>query len=185
MKNSLKVIIVALLIAIPSTTFAQKVYKFGHLNSEEILKAMPDMDSVQIKMQKYVKDLQDGLEIMQVEYNKKLEEYVKAKETMIDLVKQSKEKELTTMQENIQQYRETAQQNMQQRQTDLMQPIREKVKKAITDIGKENGFTYIFDMVTGSVAYFSADSQDVTDLVKQKLGITKTIPKPGASNIKK
>jgi len=176
MRHCTKTIIIALLIAIPTLTFAQKSYKFGHLNSEEILKSLPDMDSVQTKMQKYVKDLQDGLETMQVEYNKKLEEYVKGKETMVDLVKQGKEKELQTMQQNIQEYQENAQQKMQQRQVELMQPVRDKVKKAISDIGKEQGFTYIFDTVTGSLAYFSSESQDVTELVKQKLNVKSTKP---------
>jgi outer membrane protein len=169
MRHSFKIIIVAILIMLPSLSQAQKVYKFGHLNSDEILKTLPDMDSVQVKMQKYVKELQDQLETMQVEYNKKLEEYVKSKDQLNDLIKQSKEKELTTMQQNIQQFQETAQQGMQQKQVELMQPIREKVKKAIADYGKENGFTYIFDMVTGSIAYFSSDSQDITDPVKAKL----------------
>lgn len=180
MRNWNKIIIIALLIAIPTFTYAQKAYKFGHLNSEEIYKALPDMDSVNVKMQKYVKDLQDGLEIMQVEYNKKLEEYMKGRETMVDLVKQSKEKELQTKQQDIQDYQENAQNRMKQYQIELMQPITEKIKKVIADIGKEQGFTYIFDTVTGSLAFFSADSQDVTDLVKQKLN-AKPAAKPAAT----
>ncbi len=78
------------------------------------------------------------------------------------------------MQQNIQQFQETAQQGMQQKQAELMQPILDKIQKAISEVGKEGGFTYIFDLATQSVAYYSADSQDVTDLVKQKLNITKS-----------
>lgn len=179
MKHWIKIIIISLLITTPSLTFGQKAYKFGHLNSSEILKGLPEMDTLQTKMQKYIKDLNDGLETMQVEYNKKLDDYVKARETMVDLVKQSKEKELQTMQQNIQEYQETANQKMQQKQAELMQPVQEKVKKAISDVGKEQGFIYIFDLATGSVAYFSADSQDVTDLVKQKLSAKAVKPAAG------
>ena len=55
-----------------------------------------------------------------------------------------------------------------------MQPISEKIKKAISDVGKENGFIYIFEMAAGtSILYNSAESIDVTPLVKGKLGIKK------------
>jgi outer membrane protein len=179
MRNSIKIVIIALLITVPTLSFAQKNLKFGHLNSEEIMKGLPEMDSVQNKMQKYIKDLQDGLELMNVEYNKKLDDYQKTKEGLVDLVKQNKEKELVTMQQNIQQYQENAQTNMRQKQAELMQPVQEKVKKAISDVGKEGGYTYIFDISPNAtvVLYFSSDSQDVTDLVRQKLNVGK-VAKP-------
>jgi outer membrane protein len=185
MRHCIKIITIALLIVVPTLTSAQKSYKFGHLSSEDILKSLPDMDSVQIKMQKYYKELQEGLEIMQVELNKKLDEYNKGKDAFVDLVRQSKEKELQTMQQNIQEFQDNATPKMQQRQGDLMQPVREKVKKAISDVGKEQGLIYIFDIANGSVAYFSTDSQDVTELVKQKLNIKGTKPAAATTAPKK
>ena len=37
-------------------------------------------------------------------------------------------------------------QQLQQKQSELFQPIMAKVDKAIKDVGKENGFVYIFSM---------------------------------------
>jgi Skp family chaperone for outer membrane proteins len=50
-----------------------------------------------------------------------------------------------------------------------MQPIQEKVMNAIKSVGTENGFTMIFPEAVP--AYISADVQDVTALVKTKLGV--------------
>ena len=50
-----------------------------------------------------------------------------------------------------------------------MQPIQEKVMNAIKTVGNENGFTMIFP--EGVPAYVAADVQDVTALVKTKLGV--------------
>ncbi|HEY4787331.1 MAG TPA: OmpH family outer membrane protein [Bacteroidales bacterium] len=177
MKNRVNLIIIALFLAIPVVSFGQKVYKFGHINKQDIIQILPDRDSAIVKLQKYQKDLENQLDIMNVEYNTKLQKYLddqKGPTPMDPLIKQSREKDLTTMQQNIQQFQETAQQGMQQKQTELMQPILEKIQKAISEVGKEGGFTYIFDLATQSVAYYSSDSQDVTDLVKQKLNITKS-----------
>ena len=57
-----------------------------------------------------------------------------------------------------------------QTQNDLMQPVMEKALNAIKEVGKENGFTYIFDMNAG-ILYAAENSQDVLPLVKKKLGL--------------
>ena len=50
-----------------------------------------------------------------------------------------------------------------------MGEIMEKIQKAAQEVGKENGFTYIF---TQNALLFAADnSEDVLPLVKKKLGI--------------
>lgn len=177
MRNIFKAIIVSLIIAIvPTLCQAQKAYKFGHISSQDIAKGLPDMDSVQVKYNKFLKELEGNLESMQVEYNNKLQKYMEEKEKLSDLIKKTKEEELSQMQQRIQQFQESARPELEQKNQELMQPIVEKIKKAISEVGKENGFTYIFDINQNTVVYFSEDSQDVTALVKQKLGITKTTP---------
>jgi outer membrane protein len=173
MKNRFRISIITLLIVIPALSFAQKPLKFGHVNKQEIIQVLPDRDSAIIKLQKFQKELEDNLQTMNTEYQNKLQKYLDDQKTgtMDPLIKQSREKELTTMQQNIQQFQETAQQLYQQKQNDLMQPILEKIQKAISEVGKEGGFTYIFDLAAQSVAFYSSDSQDVSELVKNKLNI--------------
>lgn len=171
MKNSIKVIIVALLIAVPALSFAQKAYKFGHLNKQEIIMALPEKDSALNKLQKFENELKANLQTTQDEYQAKYQKYLEERDKLDPLIKQAKEKELVSLQQNVQQYQESAQQLYTQKQNELMQPIIEKLQKAINDVGKEGGFTYIFDLQAQAVTYFSSDSQDVTELVKQKLNI--------------
>nr|MBP8782881.1 OmpH family outer membrane protein [Paludibacter sp.] len=47
----------------------------------------------------------------------------------------------------------------------------EKVRKAITDVATENKFTYIFDMSSQVILYTAPNSNDITALVKKKLGL--------------
>jgi outer membrane protein len=44
------------------------------------------------------------------------------------------------------------------------------VKNAISEVGKENGYTYIFDVGTGAVVFFD-NGDNILPLVKKKLGI--------------
>lgn len=186
MKNRYKAIIVALLMVIPALSFAQKAPKFGHVNKQEIIQVLPDRDSAIVKLQKFQKDLETSLQTMNDEYQSKLQKFQDDQKGMDPLILQSKQKELINMQQNIQQFTENAQQLYQQKQGELMQPILEKIQKAINEVGKEGGFTYIFDLAAQSIAYYSSESQDVTDLVKQKLNIkAASAAKPAATGTKK
>ena len=71
----------------------------------------------------------------------------------------------------IQDFQGAATENYKKKQADLLQPIIDKANQAIQSIGKEKGFTYIFDVSAGAVVFFSSDSEDVMPLVKAKLGI--------------
>jgi outer membrane protein len=115
--------------------------------------------------------LEDQLEGMNVERNKKVELYLKEKATASELVNKTREDEINQFNTRIEQFQGSAQQEYQTKQGELMKPILEKVQKAITAIGKEQGFTYIFINNSNVIPYISADSQDVTPLVKQKLGV--------------
>ena len=170
MKNLIKLIIIALFLFSGTTVNAQN-YKFGHVNSQELLSIMPERDSAEAKIQQYAKELESQLEIMNVEYNNKLNDYVEKRDILTLLVKQTKEQELSEMQKRIQDFTANAEQDLQQQNAQLIQPIIMKAEKAIKDVAKENGFTYIFDLSRGSVIYFSEQSVDILPMVRKKLGL--------------
>ncbi len=170
MKNYLRISLIAMLLLIGTASFAQNL-KFGHINSQELLALMPERDSAQLILENYAQQLEDQLEVMQVEYNNKVQQYLAEQENYTNLIKQTKEQELTDMQERIQNFQATAQQDIQQKEAELIQPIIDKAEKAIQDVAKEQGFTYIFDLARGTILYFSETSQDILPLVKAKLNI--------------
>ncbi len=165
-------LMIAALILSAATISAQNL-KFGHINSQELLMAMPERDSAEAKLKKFAKNLQEEIETLQVEFNKKYQDYLQKKATYTDAIREMKEKELQDLQQRSQEFEQTAQQDYQKQQGDLMKPIVEKANAAISKVAKANGFLYVFDVSTGAVAYFSDQSTDVLPLVKKELGIVK------------
>ena len=110
---------------------------------------------------------------MQVELNNKTDAYQKEQKNLTDIVRQAKEGEIIDWQNRIQQFQANAQQQLQEKQAELFQPIMAKIDKAIKDIGKEQGFVYIFTVGQGStLVYFDeTKSTNVLPLAKAKLGI--------------
>jgi outer membrane protein len=161
--------ILALAVLFGSSGQAQSL-KFGHVNSDELIRSLPEFDTANVKLEKFRKELENALELMQVELNNKYDAYNKESKNLTDLVKQTKEQELNDMQRRIQEFQTNAQEQLQNKQVELFQPIFNKVDKAIKDVGKENGFIYVFNV--SALLYFDeTKSTNVQALAKTKLGL--------------
>jgi len=171
MKRFLGLLALAITISFGSNVSAQD-YKFGHINSDELFSIMPERDSIIAQMEALQTELQNTLEIMQVEYNNKLNDYTNEADKLSDLVRQTKEEELLGLSQRIQNFQQNADQQLVTKQNQLMQPVIQKAEKAIKDVAREGGFTYIFDLSRGPIIYFDETiSENILDKVKAKLGI--------------
>jgi outer membrane protein len=173
MKKFIGIAAVTAFILFAGQTAMAQTLKFGHINSDELIQAMPEVDSASVQLDNFRKELVNALELMQVELNNKSDAYTKEMKNLSDLVKQAKESELTDMNRRIQEFQANAQTQLQQKQAELFQPIYAKVEKAIKEVGKENGFLYVFGVGQGStlVYYDETKSTNVMALVKAKLGL--------------
>lgn len=176
MKKILKLTLAIALLMGSTSLFAQK---FGRINTQEIIMSMPETKTMQTNMEAYAKELQDNIETMNVEFNTKLQDFQKNFNTLTDIAKEMKEKDLNDLQARIREFQERAQQEYQKKQNELLSPIIEKAKNAIDKISAAGGYLVVFDTSTGSLAYFDeATLTDIAPEVKKELGITET---PAAS----
>jgi outer membrane protein len=172
MKRFIGIAVIAILMVGVGQIASAQSLKFGHVNSDELIQALPEYDSATVKLEKFRKELQNALELMTVELNNKYETYNKESKNLTELIKQTKEQELTDMQRRIQEFQAGAQQKLQDKQMELFQPIYTKVDKAIKEVGKENGFIYLFDVAKGQLLYYDdTKSTNVMPLAKAKLGL--------------
>ena len=84
-------------------------------------------------------------------------------------IKDRRMQELQESYQKIQNFQQTAGQELQRTQESLMAPIMEKLQNAIKAVGAEGGFVFIYDST--SMLYNGNGVQDVSPLVKAKLGI--------------
>ena len=170
MKNLFKVMFLGIALFVMSGV-AQAQVKIAHVNTAEILDAMPDKAKAEKSLENYYNELQSQLQTMATEYQNKMQDYEANQATMSNLVKQSKEKEIVDLQNRIQQFQANAENEFEAKRAELLKPILDKIQNAINTVGKEKGYTYILDLATGATVYVSDDSIDATNDVKAKLGI--------------
>lgn len=153
-----------------SDIYAQKKDKFGHIDSNELLKLMPGRDSIVAQITEYATTLQNQLKGMESELQIKYDDYTTNADKWTPLIKQTKEKEIQDIQIRIETFQKSAEEDLQQKQGELLQPIIDKAKAAIESVAKTNGYTYVFDAGLGILLY-AEPSDNILPLVKAELGI--------------
>ena len=143
--------------------------KFGHLDAQDILLTLPERAEAQTSIEAAAAEYETEVSRMQSELETKFADYQAKVATWPDAIRQQKERELQQLDAGLQEFGMTIQNDLAQMEQQLLAPMIERVRDAIEAVGKEQGFTYIFDTSTGVTLYNGGE--DVTDLVKTKLGM--------------
>ena len=165
----LKKIVLAAILALPLSVMAQT--KFGHMNSQEVITAMPEYTKAQADLDAMAKQYQEEMQRTQEEFNKKYQEFLAQADSLPKNIAERRQKELADMDQRQQQFQQEVYQSMQKAQQDALTPIYQKLETAIQAVGKAEGVIYIFDIARTPVAYIGAESIDLTAKVKTQLGI--------------
>ena len=163
-----KLAILALFGLLTFNTFAQKL---GHLDAQEILALMPEREKATEDYQEYAKGLESQLMSMQSLYQSSIQDYKDNEATYSDLVKQDKIAEIQGLEQRIGTFQQSAQESLQRKELELLSPILEKLQNAINEVAEDGDYTYIFDNSTGGMLLYSKDSENISSLVKKKLGL--------------
>ncbi len=166
--KSIKLLLVVVTILVSSSAFAQEL-KFGHVNIQKLVAELPAKVEADKTLQQEAQKLESNLKVMNEELEAKYTDYMEKRDSLPELIRATKEKEIQEINSRLQNFQVMAQQDLQKKEQALLQPIIESVQKAIDAVGAENGFIYIFDVSSRVVVYHSEKSTDVEELVKAKL----------------
>ena len=146
--------------------------KFAYVDSDYILSNIPEygdaqeeLNTLSAKWQNEVKAIYDKVSEMYQRYQTEMvllsEDQKRAREQEII----NKEQEAKTLQ--MQYF--GAEGQLYQKQTELVQPIQEKIYTALTELAQSKGYTFIFDLASGSSVLYASDKVDVSDDVLDQL----------------
>jgi outer membrane protein len=183
MRNLVKVAVVAVgLVCAGNAVNAQQ--KLGHINSSDLLQAMPEMKTADASFQTFAKAKQTALEKMDAERQKKIVVYQEKAKTISEANKEAVGKELEILAKDIQEMekrisdsQEKSQEELTAKRTELYQPVFKKAEDAVKVVAKEKGYAYVFDISQPGVVYFDG-GDDLIVPVKAKLGITASAAAP-------
>ena len=143
--------------------------KFGIVNTQVIIEALPDVKAAQEKVGEASKKYEEEYKKLQDEIQKKFADYQALGTDTPESIKERRMQEIQELDQKMQQFHATATQDLQRQQETLMAPVQEKIRQAIDTVGKEGNLTFIFENMIP--VYVGTDVEDVTPKVKAKLGI--------------
>jgi outer membrane protein len=146
-----------------------KEVRFGHIDTQTLLEAMPERNSIQSEIEGAASQYEQEIVRMQGELESKVAEYQQKAESWPAAIRAQKEQDITMGQQGLEQFYATVQQELAGLEASLLEPMIERARTAIEAVGAEQGFTYIFDTSSGSTVYNGGE--DVLPLVKAKLGL--------------
>ena len=155
-----------LALVLPMIASAQKL---GHINSQELLATMPELKTVQAKLDTLAGQYEAQFANMQEEFNTKLAKFQQEQATMTAGVREFRQQEIAEMEQRIYLFRQTAQEDIQKKQQEFLMPIQQKMMEAVSKVAAEQGCAYVLEAMT--MHYVSPSALDLMPLVKKELGI--------------
>lgn len=167
--KKIKSILFATALCIGAVSFTQAQNKVAHINTQELITAMPEMKAAQTQLETLGKTYQTDIQNMATKFQNKVKQYDAEASSKTQEENTKRAQEVQTMEQNIRQFQGQAQQDLQTKEMELLKPITEKAKAAILKVSRAQGFDYVLDSAQGVV--IMADGKDLLDDVKKELGI--------------
>ena len=158
--------ILAILLALPMTIFAQKI---GHVNTALVVEGMSDYTALKAEIETLKKQFSDEIQRKQTDIQTKADAYEKEKANLSETLRAYREQELQKAYEEYQQFVQTSDGELQKVYQAKMATIQEKMMGAVKEVGEAEGFSYVLD--AASIPFIGATATDITDKVKAKLGV--------------
>lgn len=142
---------VILFLVLIGTAVSQAQVKLGFVDTERIMSQMAELKDVEAKLKTLQSSYQDTLKALEANFNARLESYQKQQGLMTPEAKAKEEQQLKGMGDQFQAYyqdRLGPQGVLVQVQNQLLQPIRDKVRKAIEKVAMDEKLTAVMENAT-------------------------------------
>jgi outer membrane protein len=123
----------------------------------------------QKRLQSLEKPLQDSLTSMAQNIQTRIEEYQKKEAMMNDAAKRSAQQEIQDLQRKASDFADVKRRDLADQQEKILNPVREKIKKAIESVAKEEKYSFVFDKNETQTLIYGDAAHDLTFKVLDKL----------------
>jgi outer membrane protein len=162
-------IFIALILSITGFQLKAQVV-IAHVNSDSIIPNMASYQSARSEIMTYTNILQKQFEGKQAEMEMYyLEVTNKRKQGQLSpKLEKDAEVKLQEMEANLQKVGKEIEAQIYEKESSLMKPVYEEYNKAIKEVSKENGYTYILDV---KLTLYNDGGIDATKKIAAKLNI--------------
>ncbi len=146
----------------------KKAHRIGYTNLELVLSYMPEAQQVEAELRTYEKKILEQLNIKQAYLQSKIEEHTELKltEGLSPVQEEERRKEIMRLDEELKRFRKESEQNYLKKKAELLQPVIDRLQKAINELAEAEGYDYILSRSNSTgvaTILYGPKSEDVTE----------------------
>ncbi len=146
--------------------------KIGYIDSNRIMNELDEVREIQVELEKEQRKMESDMEGLISKRDSLIQSYERQQILMNDQRKLEKQQEIQQISQDIERFQmEKFGPNggeIYKIQNQLLAPVLSKIDDAIQKIGKDRGYDFIMDAVSGALVY-AIDSHDLTDEIIDEL----------------
>lgn len=146
--------------------------KIGYLNSALLLEAVPEARAIEKKLEEMYKGKEAEFSSLSKTAQTKLQTYQENGHLLNETERKSREEELMSLDQQLQKMQYESSSEMEKKRQEMLAPLLKRLDKAVKQVAKDNGYTFVLDPSLGGVVYADT-TRDLLPLVKAKLGLKK------------
>lgn len=155
--------------------------KLAYVDSDIILRDLPEAQKARKEIEETVKGWQDELEKMSNELQKGVEDYQQKQALLNPEKKQQEERRLADLQQKAREFQfqkfDSQRGELTALQEKKLGPIREKILDVIEAVAKEEGFHFVFDKMNDAFMLYADAKFNITYKVLDRLKRGTSTPK--------
>ena len=147
--------------------------KYACVNTDYVLKSIPDYTNAQKRLDKYVADWQKELRDKQSELDEMRSDYEQENYLLPDNLKKRRQDEIKEKDQEIralQQQRFGPGGDLDKKRAELLKPVQDRVYSTIERVAHEKNYAFVFDKAGSATLLFVNKKYDISDEVLELLG---------------
>ncbi|MBO4600274.1 MAG: OmpH family outer membrane protein [Bacteroidales bacterium] len=171
-----KSLFIILLLTLTAPVWGQK---YACVNTDYILRSVPEYTQALNKINKYIEEWQQELQAKQQEVDELRQQYQQEAYLLPDNLKQRRQDEIHNKESELralQRQRFGTGGDLEQKRAELMKPVQDRVYNAIERVAREKNFAFVFDKAASATVLYVSEKYDISNQVLEMLGV-----KPGAN----
>ncbi len=159
---------VAILLVLVNLNLNAQNLKLGIVDVQTVIMQMPEAQGADQMLKEITSKYQDTIAKMRKDLEEKLEQYKKQKAMMPQDQQQKAEEGLQTQNNLLVKYSQEKESDVYKLRGELLEPLRAKVMKAISEVAKAESMSFVFEK-GGQAIVYSEEKFDITFLVIDKI----------------
>jgi len=169
-KNIARLVVLALAIMLTSAVSAQK---YAYIDSDYILKNVPEYQDAQNQLDDFSEKWQKEIEVKFTEIDNLYKKYQADVVLLPADMKKKREEEIINMEKEVKAYQQEKfgqDGELFQKRQELIKPIQDKIYNTLEEIATSKNYAFIFDKANGASIMYANPKFDISDDVLDELG---------------